>query len=161
MRKVFAGIIGVLVVGVLFVTLGGSAQHNPTEVTEEIGARWDTVIRDGWVTPAAFEPRLTKTEAITIAKTYLKERDNWDADALQLPVRTTVGLFTGQTEDGGPWVDNIKARIVVFDNLPLAKTGPQFDAPYDGMVRFTMVIDDLTGKFVYGTIISRSKGSHR
>lgn len=131
---------------------------NAIESTGDIGARWDLYAQDGMLTPATFRPTMSKDEAIAKAIGYLKSRDNWDAVALGLPVRTTVGLFSGQTEDGGPWVTNLKARVVVFDNIPIAPIRPPgYDAPYTGMVRFTMVLDDATGEFVYGTIIGGPK----
>ncbi len=166
MKKVLAAVFGLAVVGgitalvVAFAT-PSSANLNPTETTVDIGAQWDPYAKDGSLTTATFSPTLSAADAMAKAKAELKARTYVDADEMGLPVRTTIGLFTGvdQTKKGGPWVTNLKARVVVFDNIPDAPVGPAMpdsstspaNAPaYTGIARVTMVFDDATGRFVYG-----------
>lgn len=154
-RQILAGLLVLALAGAVAASIAAftTRSANAVESTVDIGAQWDPYAKDGSLSAATFQPNMSAATAIAQAKAYLKQRDNWDADKLQLPVRTTIGLFTGQTEDGGPWVTDLKARVVVFDNVPVPVFGVKQSEPYTGMMRFTMVLDDATGKFVYGTII--------
>lgn len=148
------GIVGLAVMSVLWIGTRRSSANAP-ESTMDIGAKFDPATRNDFFTAAAFAPQLSANSAIAKATAYLKERNNWDAVALKLPVRSTVGLFTGQSEETNSWVSNLKVRVVVFDKVPLPNSGPvrpNAGSTTTGITRATMVLDDATGGFVYGTL---------
>jgi hypothetical protein len=139
----------------LFVVLAcGVGQPAAAERTADIGA---TLYQgDDFLRPAEFVPKLGREDGIARAADYLRARDGWDAEELELPVRTTVALFTGTPENTRDWIENLRVRVVVFDNIPQSwhggmcmtgDCGPRFE----GLVpRYTMVLEDATGEFVYG-----------
>ncbi|GEM_PF-3365420 len=152
-------LLAALGLGVLIAAQGRVAG---VETTQDIGARiggpWSFgQIRDGAVIdpgqelkPASFVPQLGAERGIALAKKHLKYASpivSWDVDAWNAPVRTTVGVFTGRPESGPSLVTDLKVRVVVVDRVPLPCLGPA-DC---GLSRFSMLFDDATGEFVFGT----------
>ncbi len=100
--------------------------------------------------PTSYVPQLSTERGIALAKQLLQNSAyNWDLDQSNLPVRTTVALFTGRPEDGTSVVKDLKVRVVVFDNVPypLRRTNPGEVR----IARMSMLFDDATGEFVMGT----------
>lgn len=130
------------------------AQGTPTSAisTRDIGAKMDTQLGNSLAT-ATFTPDRSSTEITSKAIAYLKERNNWDAVAMGLPVDATVGLYTGIVEDQDRSVTNHPVWVVVFRNVPIPYHGPK---PKSGVYptdkRYTMVIDDETGEFIHSTL---------
>ncbi len=120
--------------------------------TRDIGAKMYTQM-GSFLSVATFTPRRSSTEVTANAITYLKERNNWDAIEMDLPIDATVGSYAGIVEDQDRSVTDHEVWVVVFRNVPIPYTGPK---PKSGVYptdkRYTMVIDDETGEFIHSTL---------
>ena len=120
--------------------------------TRDIGAKMDSQMGNSLST-ATFTPHLSSTEVTAKAITYLKERNNWDAIEMDLPIDATVGLYTGIVEDQDRFVTDHEVWVVVFRNVPISYRGPKpKSGVYPTEKRYTMVIDHETGEFIHSTL---------
>lgn len=156
----------IIVNGIFFgiVSCGKSTASSISQIetSTDIGANFpDNTNDEVKIKNASFAPKITRNEAITIARNHLQAGINYDTQ--NLPAEATVAFFSGHLQQKDrPLVNDVPVWIVVIKEVPFKGSAGPFPTPpnnpnfsFTAISQVSLAIDATTAQVLYGVNSSK------